>query len=131
MTNFADKLAAAVRQKQTPVVVGLDPRFESLPESIRRACRDSQPAAVAAAVSEFCRSVIDVVAPLVPAVKPQVAFFEQLGPPGLAALAEVIAHARQRNCSSSSTPSETTSVRPPKPTPRLTSVLLLPGRPMR
>ena len=95
MTNFADKLAAAVRQKQTPVVVGLDPRFESLPESVRRACRDNQPTAVAAAVSEFCRSVIDAVAPLVPAVKPQVAFFEQLGPPGLAALAEVIAHARR------------------------------------
>jgi orotidine-5'-phosphate decarboxylase len=96
MTNFADKLAAAVRQKQTPVVVGLDPRFESLPESIRNSCRDGQPTAVAAAVSEFCRSVIDVVAPLVPAIKPQVAFFEQLGPPGLAALAEVIAYARQR-----------------------------------
>ena len=95
MTNFADKLAAAVRQKQTPVVVGLDPRFESLPESVRRACRDNKPTSVAAAVSEFCRSVIDAVAPLVPAVKPQVAFFEQLGPPGLAALAEVIAHARR------------------------------------
>jgi orotidine-5'-phosphate decarboxylase len=96
MTNFADKLAAAVRQKQTPVVVGLDPRFESLPESIRNSCRGNRPASVAAAFSEFCRSVIDVVAPLVPAIKPQVAFFEQFGPPGLAALAEVIAYARQR-----------------------------------
>jgi orotidine-5'-phosphate decarboxylase len=38
--------------------------------------------------------VIDVVAPLVPAVKPQAAFFERLGPPGMAALARVIAHAR-------------------------------------
>src|SRR4029079_1087926 len=35
-------------------------------------------------------------APLVPAVKPQAAFFEQLGPPGMAALAEVIDYARQR-----------------------------------
>ena len=38
--------------------------------------------------------MIDVVAPRVPAVKPQVAFFEQLGPPGMQALAETIKHAR-------------------------------------
>jgi orotidine-5'-phosphate decarboxylase len=40
--------------------------------------------------------VIDVVASLVPAVKPQAAFFEELGPPGMQALADVIAHARGR-----------------------------------
>jgi orotidine-5'-phosphate decarboxylase len=39
--------------------------------------------------------VIDVVAHLVPAVKPQAAFFEELGPPGMAALADVMAYARQ------------------------------------
>lgn len=47
----------------------------------------------AAACLLFCRGVIDVVAPLVPVVKPQAAFFEQLGPPGMVALAEVIRHA--------------------------------------
>ena len=41
----------------------------------------------------FCRQVIDVVWPLVPAVKPQAAFFEELA--GGAALADVIAYARQ------------------------------------
>ena len=40
--------------------------------------------------------MIDVVAPLVPVVKPQVAFFEQLGPPGLMALQQVILYARRR-----------------------------------
>ncbi len=44
----------------------------------------------------FCRGVIDVVAPLVPAVKPQCAFFEQLGPAGMTALAEVIRYACQK-----------------------------------
>ena len=40
--------------------------------------------------------MIDVVAPLVPAVKPQAAFFEQLGPAGMIVLAEVIDYARQK-----------------------------------
>jgi orotidine-5'-phosphate decarboxylase len=51
---------------------------------------------VAAAYGRFCREVIDVVAPLVPAVKPQAAFFEQLGPAGMTVLAEVIAYAQQK-----------------------------------
>ncbi|HTQ40717.1 MAG TPA: orotidine-5'-phosphate decarboxylase [Pirellulales bacterium] len=99
MISFAQKLAAAVREKQTPVVVGLDPRWESLPEGLRQPSQahgDNEPVQRAAAVAEFCRRVIDVVAPLVPAVKPQIAFFEQLGPPGLMALGQVIAHARKR-----------------------------------
>jgi orotidine-5'-phosphate decarboxylase len=54
------------------------------------------PAAVAAAYGQFCREVIDVVAPLVPAVKPQAAFFEQLGPPGMTVLGEIVAYARQK-----------------------------------
>ena len=53
---------------------------------------------MAAAFERFCRGVIDVVAPLVPAVKPQAAFFEQLGPAGMTALAEVIRYARRRAC---------------------------------
>lgn len=50
----------------------------------------------AAAYAAFCRGVIDVVAPLVPVVKPQAAFFEQLGPPGMMALAETIRYAEQK-----------------------------------
>ena len=49
----------------------------------------------AQAIEKFCRGVIDVVAPLVPAVKPQAAFFEQLGPPGMASLAKVIGYAQE------------------------------------
>lgn len=44
----------------------------------------------------FCRGVIDVVAPLVPAVKPQMAFFEQLGSAGLVALEQVVLYAREK-----------------------------------
>jgi orotidine-5'-phosphate decarboxylase len=99
MTSFSQRLAAAVQAKKTPVCVGLDPRWQSLPESLRTTSRpgaESEPVQQAAAYAEFCQRVIDVVAPLVPVVKPQVAFFEQLGPPGLMALQQVIHYARRR-----------------------------------
>jgi orotidine-5'-phosphate decarboxylase len=100
MTTFAEKLAAAVCEKQTPVLVGLDPRWESLPASLRTnfdALTDDKLAMRAAAYAMFCQGVIDAVAPLVAAVKPQVAFFEELGPMGLMALKSVIDYARQKN----------------------------------
>lgn len=89
-SHFADRLIAAVRQKKTPVLVGLDPRAESLPAGLISGTGYD---ATARGFEAFCRGVIDVVAPLVPAVKPQAAFFEQLGPPGMAALKSVIDYA--------------------------------------
>jgi orotidine-5'-phosphate decarboxylase len=93
---FADRLVAALRGRGNPVLVGLDPRAEMLPDRLigqdDRASRDK----MASAFARFCRGIIDVVAPLVPAVKPQSAFFEQLGPPGMAALAETIAYAQEK-----------------------------------
>jgi orotidine-5'-phosphate decarboxylase len=51
---------------------------------------------VAEAFSRFCRGVVDVVAPLVSVVKPQAAFFEELGPAGMKSLAETISYAREK-----------------------------------
>jgi orotidine-5'-phosphate decarboxylase len=88
--HFADRLIAAVRAKSNPVVVGLDPLAESLPTGsmVGRSYEET-----ASAFVSFCRGVIDVVAQHVPAVKPQSAFFEKLGPPGARALKEVIDYA--------------------------------------
>jgi orotidine-5'-phosphate decarboxylase len=93
--NFADRLAEAVRHRKTPVLVGLDPRWDSLPEALKTAASERDWPGVAADFERFCRAVIDVVAPLVAAVKPQAAFFEQLGPAGMTALGRVIDYARQ------------------------------------
>ena len=90
MTHFADRLAAAVRAKGTGLCVGLDPRLESLPRSIRQRHADS-----AAAYEEFCLRVLDIVAPLVGVVKPQSAFFEACGPAGMTALQRVMRRARE------------------------------------
>jgi orotidine-5'-phosphate decarboxylase len=95
LDHFADRLAAAVQRCRNPVLVGLDPRFAQLPAPLATGNpRDLE--AVAAAYRVFCQGVIDVVAPLVAVVKPQAAFFEQAGPPGMRALAAVIAHAREQ-----------------------------------
>lgn len=94
--HFADRLTAAVRRCRNPVLVGLDPRFEQLPSAMQNVAGAANLESQADAFRAFCQGVIDVVAELVPAVKPQAAFFEQLGPPGMAALAEVIDYARQK-----------------------------------
>ncbi|MAT73386.1 MAG: orotidine-5'-phosphate decarboxylase [Planctomycetaceae bacterium] len=95
MSHFTDALADAVISRRTPVCVGLDPRWNQLPAPLAEAHVDST-AGRAAAYREFCRGVIDAVADLVPVVKPQSAFFEELGPVGVTALVDVIAHAQQR-----------------------------------
>ncbi len=96
MTPFSDRLFAAVTRCRNPVLVGLDPRAESLPAGLLSHTKKGDASATAEAYATFCRGVIDVVAPLVPAVKPQAAFFEQLGPAGMVVLADVIAYAGQK-----------------------------------
>lgn len=95
MLPFADRLDAAVRRCGNPVLVGLDPRDDMLPDSIAQAKQGGDPASVACRYGIFCRAVLDVVAPLVPAVKPQAAFFEELGPPGMVVLGEIVRYAAE------------------------------------
>jgi orotidine-5'-phosphate decarboxylase len=66
-----------------------------LPAGMLPADRASSPQETAIAYEKFCREVIDVVAPLVPAVKPQAAFFEQLGPAGMVAMERVVRYAQE------------------------------------
>ena len=93
--SFATRLAIAVQARGTPACIGLDPRRESLPPALNATDPAADdPATLAGIFTEFCRGVIDAVAPLVPVVKPQLACFEALGAPGMTALADIITHAR-------------------------------------
>jgi orotidine-5'-phosphate decarboxylase len=94
MNHFADRLAAAVRARGNALCVGLDPRWESLPLSLRERHRGATLENAAAAFEEFCGRVLDIVAPLVPVVKPQSAFFEACGPAGMAVLKRLLRKAR-------------------------------------
>ncbi|MBM4072437.1 MAG: orotidine-5'-phosphate decarboxylase [Planctomycetes bacterium] len=93
--HFADRLYAAAKSRGNSLCVGLDPRWEQLPEAVRRRHPGNTLDAVARAFEEFCLRVLDIVAPLVPIVKPQSAFFESCGPAGMTALQRVLRRARE------------------------------------
>ena len=79
-SNFGDRLCQAVKAKSTPLVVGIDPVYSRLPVQIRehRAMNDENDIGAAVdAVFDFCTKVIRIVAPLVPAVKINIAYFEK------------------------------------------------------
>src|SRR5580700_3325578 len=89
MASFADRLLEKIRAKDSRCVVGLDPRIDQMPAFIQRGD-------VCAAITEFHELVIEAVADLVPAVKPQLAFFEQYGVAGMQAFENTVRAARQR-----------------------------------
>ena len=91
--HFADRLLAAIQAKGSPVCVGVDPVYDRLPDELRQA--DDSPVARAAAIRDFSLRLLDVVAPIVPAVKPQIAYFEVYREHGLKAYFDVVAHARE------------------------------------
>lgn len=94
-SGFIEQLGRMVRERGNPVLVGLDPRWNQLPDAMRGP-GDASPALKASAYGQFCRGIIDVVAPLVACVKPQAAFFEELGPTGMSVLGEVVRYAQQK-----------------------------------
>ena len=97
MMPFMMRLQEAIRSKGTPLVVGIDPHLHLLPDCLLRrwSSTGGDPFQwISEAVEEFCLSVIDRVAPLVPAVKVQSAFFERLGPLGMVVMGRVLSSAR-------------------------------------
>lgn len=94
-TAFGDTLDEVIRRTGSVICVGLDPRAEQLPTSLRPADLNDW-AAVAKAYEIFCLGIIDAVAAHVGVVKPQAAFFEEQGPAGMHALAKIVSHAVKR-----------------------------------
>jgi orotidine-5'-phosphate decarboxylase len=92
-TLFPDRLAEEVERKRSQLLVGLDPRPDLLPVELSGDAHLSRDAA-AEACGRFCCGIVDAVAPHVVGVKPQLAFFEALGPSGLRTLEEVCDYAR-------------------------------------
>ena len=81
--NFLEKLLAAERENHSLLCVGLDPEPERLPEELRVL-------PVEKAIVQFCRAIIEATAPYASVFKPNLAFFEVLGPAGMVALQEVV-----------------------------------------
>jgi orotidine-5'-phosphate decarboxylase len=95
--HFADDLIRRVRELRHPLCVGLDPHLDRLPPLFRQGSMAPNDPATADAVEAFCCAVVDRLEGRVAVVKPQIAFFEQLGWRGLRALERVVQRCRERN----------------------------------
>jgi len=79
-SHFADRLCEAVRARKTSLTVGLDPVYKRLPSAIKnhRDMNDEFDAGAAVdAIFDFCKQVMHIVGPMVPAIKLNIAFFER------------------------------------------------------
>ncbi|MCI8762927.1 MAG: orotidine-5'-phosphate decarboxylase, partial [Oscillospiraceae bacterium] len=95
-----DVLQDKIKAKKNPTVAGMDARVEHVPPSILKKHMDRHGQtleAAAGAVLEFDKGLIDALADVVPAVKPQSAYFEMLGWRGMKALEEVVAYAKEKD----------------------------------
>ena len=97
-SHFADRLCKAVQSKKTSLIVGLDPVYHRLPPAIRshREMNDEFDAAAAVdAIFDFCTQTMRIVAPMVPAVKINIAFFEKYLWEGLETYYNLISEANE------------------------------------
>lgn len=100
MKNFADRLVEAIKAKGSAICVGLDPRLNQIPKHITGEAAEEHKdhfVAAAAAIIEFNKGIIDAVHDLVPVVKPQIAFYEVFGAPGVQAYKETVDYAQSKD----------------------------------
>lgn len=91
-------LIKTIEERHNPTVAGLDPTLDMIPQFIRdKAFREygKNLEGAAEAIWQFNKGLIDALADVVPAVKPQSAFYEMYGIPGLMALDKTITYAKQ------------------------------------
>ena len=94
-----DRLIKAIVEKQNPTVAGLDPKLSYIPEYIRQeafAKYGKNLDGAAAAILTYNKGLIDALCDIVPAVKPQAAYYELLGSYGAMALKETIDYAHAK-----------------------------------
>ena len=95
MENAMDKLIDKIKETNNPTVMGLDPRYDMIPESIRAKYERSVEGACRA-ILEFNKGLIDSVFDIVPAVKPQIAFYEMFGVEGIGVFNETCKYAKKK-----------------------------------
>ena len=95
MKNAIDILIEKIKQTNNPTVMGLDPRYEMIPEYIRKKY-DETLEGVSKAIIEFNKELIDATYDIIPAVKPQIAFYEMYGLEGMKAFEETCKYAKEK-----------------------------------
>lgn len=94
-----DRLIKKIIETKNPTVVGLDPRLEYVPDFIKHKCfmKDGETLKAAAkAVYKFNKAIIDEICDIVPAIKPQAAYYEMYGYHGIKTLEKTIRYAKSK-----------------------------------
>lgn len=94
-----NRLVEQIQKKHAPVVVGLDPMLSYLPQHILKKAFQEHGETLegaAEAVWQFNKGIVDAVHDLIPAVKPQVAMYEQFGVPGMAVFQRTIEYCHEK-----------------------------------
>ena len=95
MLNQIDRLIEKIKQTNNPTVMGLDPRFEMLPSCLTEKYPHTLEG-VSKAIVEFNKQLIDATYDIIPAVKPQIAFYEMFGISGMEAFKETCDYAKEK-----------------------------------
>ena len=94
-----NRLVAKIKETGAPIVVGLDPMMKFVPEHIQKrafAEYGETLEGAAEAIWQYNKGIVDAVYDLIPAVKPQIAMYEQFGIPGLQAFAKTVAYCKEK-----------------------------------
>lgn len=95
-----NKLINNIKRTNAPIVVGLDPMLSYIPEQVQRkafAEYGETLEGAAEAIWQFNKEIIDNTYDIIPAVKPQIAMYEQFGIPGLEAFSRTVKYAKEKN----------------------------------
>ena len=95
MKNAIDELINRIKKMNNPTVIGLDPRYEILPECIRKKYPQTIEGACKG-ILEFNKALIDATYDIIPAVKPQIAFYEMFGIEGIKVFDETCKYAKSK-----------------------------------
>ncbi len=95
--NIIDKLVEKIISTKNPTVIGLDPDILNIPKCYKTPKEDLNAfEAVAEIIFDYNKDIIDTVCDIVPAVKPQTAFYEKYGSFGIKALEKTISYAKKQ-----------------------------------
>ena len=94
INHFGNRLVTKIRSSKSFLCLGVDPHLGLIPKIFDVNTKTSN---IVGKVEKFCFSLLDAAVGLVPAIKPQIALFEQLGPDGMKLLSSLCKHAHSQN----------------------------------
>lgn len=98
--KMINKLISKIQKMNAPIVVGLDPMMKFVPEHIQKAAfaeHGETLEGAAEAIWQYNKGIVDAIYDLVPAVKPQIAMYEQFGIPGLIAFKKTVDYCKEKD----------------------------------